>query len=291
MISAPPKIFTGIFPDEDHVGKAGTTSHITEMAVMSWRATIGNFMACGCSLFDPLNGILIGYDKIAKSTDGGYSWQIVSSVPGYYLRRFCFLNNQTGWAVADDGKVSRTDDGGSTWTQSTTGTYWDLKDVCFVDEHKGWVVSNYGQVFFSDDGGTSWEEQVAYVENELRAICRSANNHVWAVGKYGTIIHNTDEIFTGLDEPAVSNNSEDLVSVYPNPFDREIKIAFNFSSDQPVEIKLYNLQGMLIQQYKSVSPNAETAIISIPASDLARGVYLLELRSGVSRVWRKVVKD
>ena len=69
-------------------------------------------------------------------------------------------------------------------------------------------------------------------------------------------------------------------SVYPNPFNNDL----NVSSQIKVEnLRLYNISGQLVKQVKNSN--------SLNVSELAKGIYILEVTADATREIRKVIKN
>ncbi|MEX0721464.1 MAG: T9SS type A sorting domain-containing protein [Balneolaceae bacterium] len=111
------------------------------------------------------------YSEIAKTTDGGSTWNSqhlvgLDSEPSSLF----FIDENTGWALIqnyDDEQdyILHTDDGGSNWTEiqverlNVSG----LGEMFFTDENTGWLVGSYydgdldgGIVLKTEDAGENW---------------------------------------------------------------------------------------------------------------------------------------
>ena len=74
-------------------------------------------------------------------------------------------------------------------------------------------------------------------------------------------------------------------SVFPNPASDELQISTPFFSNQSVDIHIFNNQGQLMKQQTFGANNRHTLNIS----DLANGLYLIQLTSGNERHEQSVV--
>lgn len=105
------------------------------------------------------------------------------------LQRVFFLpDNQTGWAVGQNGWVIHTTDGGVQWQVQyrmpaylTGGSPWEeLWDIHFVDPSFGFLVGLHW-MWWTVDGGTNWtpvtlldENGAPFVDDELELYCVDA---------------------------------------------------------------------------------------------------------------------
>jgi photosystem II stability/assembly factor-like uncharacterized protein len=116
---------------------------------------------------DQTNGLMTGggyygtYDMVAKTSDGGNSWQLVYSLPmtGTVrppLMSIAFVDSNVGFIAGGGGKILKTYDKGQTWTQIASPTTKDLEKVFFVDTQNGFIAGNK-VLLKTTDGGTSWQ--------------------------------------------------------------------------------------------------------------------------------------
>ena len=87
----------------------------------------------------------------------------------------------------------------------------------------------------------------------------------------------------GIDEL----EREELLTVYPNPFNKSIVLGFK-SNDQ-LEIKLFDVLGREVYTDK-VEPLGKETTKELDVSDLPQGVYLLVLNSAQQKITKKLIK-
>ncbi len=90
--------------------------------------------------------------------------------------------------------------------------------------------------------------------------------------------------------PVVSVKSETLgeVSLYPNPFEAQFQID-NVLSSGPLSIKIYNLQGQLVEQIDIAEPARQ---VMVRPTALGQGVYYVELwQNNMSVKQFRIVKN
>lgn len=88
-------------------------------------------------------------------------------------------------------------------------------------------------------------------------------------------------VSTSIDE---LTKEKDIIEVYPNPAQNEIRICFADSQETPMEICLLNLCGTVI---KTIPATSGTAILHV--DDLCSGVYGYTIRCGGNAKNGKIV--
>jgi photosystem II stability/assembly factor-like uncharacterized protein len=88
-----------------------------------------------------------------------FTWTAQNSGTTELLNDLYFVDNQTGWAVGDNGTIVATVDCGETWTAQTSGTDRKLRSVFFLDQDTGWVAGGESPliVLYTVNGGADWE--------------------------------------------------------------------------------------------------------------------------------------
>jgi photosystem II stability/assembly factor-like uncharacterized protein len=139
---------------------------------------------------------------IIATRDGGESWEsgwfkkCTNEQQRLFLRKIHFLNENTGWAVGDDGLVVKYTSQDQ-WQQQTGITDLPLNDVFFVDENNGFISGGYWNdqgyylsIFLkTTNGGATWEKipDAPYLINDIYFHDQQQG---WAIG--------TDSTFSGV---------------------------------------------------------------------------------------------
>ncbi|MDA3928317.1 MAG: PKD domain-containing protein, partial [Prolixibacteraceae bacterium] len=92
----------------------------------------------------------------------------------------------------------------------------------------------------------------------------------------------------------VSNfNKDNSISLYPNPFQRNLNVAVNFAIEETVRFELYNLTGSLVKRFEFNGLNAGSYNLDFQDKVLKNGVYILKVdaQKGASKVFRIIHKD
>ena len=139
------------------------------------------------------NAYAVGYNGfMLRTTNGGLSWEELSTNTTKDLYDVKFLDTQTGFICGSDGTLLKSIDGGNTWTQCTTNTTLHLKSICFIDDKIAFIsgsdrpdpwpyVCGTGIILKTVDGGQSFipcmslnagiQRIAAYNKDTCLAIC------------------------------------------------------------------------------------------------------------------------
>ena len=90
-----------------------------------------------------------------KTTDGGNTWNVLSSGVYQGINDIWFVSENIGTAVGESGLILRTENGGTTWTIQDSGTYQEMYGVVFLDENNGFAVGKTGTILHTTNGGWS----------------------------------------------------------------------------------------------------------------------------------------
>jgi len=157
------------------------------------------------SVITMTNGIeILPPPKVTSQISNTSSW----------LKSIDAVDNNTCWAVGNNGTIIITTDGGINWSSQTSGTSNSLNSVFFTDEYNGWVVGQSGIILYTSDGGTYWNVQTSNTSNNLQTVYFIDANNGWAAGGNGTILYTNDGGSTWNAQN--SNSFSWLYSVYFN---------------------------------------------------------------------------
>lgn len=104
-----------------------------------------------------------------------------------------------------------------------------------------------------------------------------------AMGMKGVIIV---QAATGLDETLLENN----VSIFPNPVVDQLNVRLNFPEASNLEVKLYDVQGKLVNTLLPKTSVSGAFSQAFPISnELKPGVYFVRMTLGDNSTYRKVI--
>ena len=96
-----------------------------------------------------------GYGFIIKTTDGGQSWNQISSGSGNSLNDVVRFANGNMIAAGENGTILH-NNGNSTWLLSQQLTQTHLKAIQLIDQNNLAMVAETGQVYLSNNSGNTW---------------------------------------------------------------------------------------------------------------------------------------
>jgi len=88
------------------------------------------------------------------------------------------------------------------------------------------------------------------------------------------------DAFVGIEPVALVPNEIMLFPNYPNPFNPETTLSFNIESLQQTSLRIYDIQGRLIETLVQDKINPGYHTITWDASGFASGIYFAKIRSG-----------
>ncbi len=100
----------------------------------------------------------------------------------------------------------------------------------------------------------------------------------------GCTVEDSTVITQNYDEHCKFN-----ISVYPNPFGNEFKIAVYSRTTQNINVQLYEISGKQVASYNNIPVN-QFATFSVNTTDLASAIYVLHITSDDKKFTYKIVK-
>lgn len=90
--------------------------------------------------------LLLSDGMIARTIDGGRSWERHDTGTGRFVWDVEFVSELEGWAVGSFGSIVYSSDGGISWTEKPSPVETLLRAVTFADKKNGWAVGNDGTI-------------------------------------------------------------------------------------------------------------------------------------------------
>ncbi len=124
------------------------------------------------------------------------------------------------------------------------------------------------------------------------SLCISGNTLFTANGFYGLYIHDLNAMDAIDDVVAVPQPG---LSIYPNPFVADTKLAVSLPQADRVELSIYNLKGQLVRElcddYKAQGQHGFTWDGKDKSGrDVPVGIYLVRFENGRHKLLKKVTR-
>ena len=124
---------------------------------------------------------------IAKTTDGGMTWEPTLVLPGENAREgaLFFTDENHGALRTQNGKFFYTADGGKTW-MGASGEVGGKPDIEFADPQVGWSM-RYRSMTYTVDGGQHWVSRTIMFPENVDAFSLVSRESGYAVGVHGMV--------------------------------------------------------------------------------------------------------
>jgi len=240
---------------------------------------------------------------ILRTFDGGKSWdeKKVSEFDGIYDLQF--INDSTGYFLADEHKLFQTKKTCSDWIHRID----DVTSYCTVDGTVFAIIKN--KFMKSVDEGKTWEGIYLGLEDHL-LIKFTDSSTGWIIGVSGTVLKTIDGGTTWIDQSLgnithIKNEEHDsrqlllnytLSQNYPNPFNPSTTIKYQISKLSQVDLSIYNILGQKMATLVSEKQSAGTFKVEWDASGLSggtteftSGLYIYRLQTNNQVVSKKML--
>ena len=105
------------------------------------------------------NGIVI------RTTNTGYSWQIIQTPVLQNLYASFFINNSTGYAAGDGGAIVKTTNSGINWVVVPSGVNNSIRSIFFTDADNGYFAASSGLILKTTNAGGNWDQRTLTTKN------------------------------------------------------------------------------------------------------------------------------
>ncbi len=242
------------------------------------------------------------YDKIYKTTDGGVNWT-ETNFQGEFgaIQVLKFYNDNVGLAYdldlnSNKGIINRTFDGGETWESFAMPSIGRGADFEFIpnNPNKVWFTDYYG-LFFSSDTGRTWTlesspndtlmgRDIVFVdENNGRLLSENGDMRILYTNNNGNVITKVEEQYD-----SVLDNFK-LYQNYPNPFNPSTSIKYFLGNQSKVNLTVYDILGNQVIELVRDNVSAGEHVISFDGSNLSSGIYYYILRTGNTKIAKKMI--
>jgi photosystem II stability/assembly factor-like uncharacterized protein len=246
--------------------------------------------------------------EILKTSDGGATWisqytdatKNSDTLTSSGAIQFTDFNN--GWAAGPNGRILKTINGGSSWKLvNNTGIDNKSYSKClfFLNANIGWIGTNVAGtnelptqrlILHTKDGGASWSQQKITSSDAIFSIFFRDETNGWFTADkcvQNCNLPDSLKIYTGVightGYPAglESLDSDSKINIYPNPSGNTLFIKGATANSIALVI---DLNGKQLIQKQSIKDQ-------IDISNLAKGVYILQMINKEGITFRKFIKQ
>jgi photosystem II stability/assembly factor-like uncharacterized protein len=234
---------------------------------------------------DSLNGIGVsGAATIHKTTNGGNNWQSFQIAGEGDFYRVSFIDNYTGYAVANGtNKVYKTIDFGTSWNEIAIvqDVAEALYSITFSSDSIGWIGGNFGRFYKTTNGGLNWRRENLFA-GYLFSISTVNDSVVWTCGNGGRIWHtsNGGEPLVGIENVSTKIPETFLLKQnYPNPFNSETNIEFDIKISGKYKLEIFNSLSRIEEVLFNEEFKSGSYRYRFNSDLLSSGVYIYRLSS------------
>lgn len=205
--------------------------------------------------FPDVNTGYVLQNNFYKTTNGGQSWFIPSASFPSGVKKFYFIDTNTGWISGNlNGKIYKTTDGGSNWEAQNVPVTNVSGNIYFINELTGWALANSTTILKTGTGGVT---SIHNVSSEIPESFRLHQN-------------------------------------YPNPFNPETKIKFEIplsvrGEKSKVRLSVYDVSGKEVQTLVKSELAAGVYEYSFDGTGLGSGVYFYTLNTNNYTETKKMI--
>jgi Secretion system C-terminal sorting domain len=120
------------------------------------------------------------------------------------------------------------------------------------------------------------------------------NDTLYIAGSFYRIANDTmrciAKLNRALSDP-IPPPAENSLTLYPNPSSNEVTIGYSLSSLQNVDFGIYDIRGRLIRKIEKGKKQAGKYVLKVDISNLANGIYILQMRTGDDAIFKKLLKE
>jgi len=238
--------------------------------------------------------------------DGGGEWQVTSAA-GATGSKSIYVDNSTANSGSDDSFISNTINLNLATAVTLNFKYAFAKtNSSNTDKLEVWASGNCGETWAlrknissaaistaPDQGGNFVPSASEWRSESITNI----NSTYWSENFRFKIVYkggggnniylddiNIDAVLSVEDQDVIQN-----LNIYPNPLSDYSNIEFNLIQNSDVTVEMFDMVGKLISNDVYANLSSGMHKLSLDASNVGTGIYLVKLRIGDTEVTRRVV--
>jgi photosystem II stability/assembly factor-like uncharacterized protein len=227
-----------------------------------------------------------GLGRIYNTTDGGSTWDTLSSGVTNYFNNIIFTDANTGIiGCASNGVILKSTDGGQNWSQisNPAGTS-AIGGFTFINSNTGYACTLGGKIIKTTDAGSTWivDGDVSSTIFSLYSISVPSQNFGIATGLGGVYA----EMGGGTDVNYFGNNNSRFL-IYPNPSKGNLSIQNVSQNLTNGRIRIIDVRGKEV-----FSKRLENHTMwNYDLSDLNNGMYIVLIETREYSLTEKLIVD
>ncbi|MFK7937056.1 MAG: T9SS type A sorting domain-containing protein [Saprospiraceae bacterium] len=312
------RAFNGPFelaPSDPSIIYAGAQRlHLSINRGLTWSATTSTFLDRGNPIITlevaPQDANLVyvatspeteSFAGVYKTINAGTSFSRMDGLPDRVAMDFAIdpVDENIVYVVYSGFDVQhlyKTEDGGATWSASSDGLPDVPTNTVKIDPFDTDIiyVGNDIGVYVSEDAGESWSPYMANLPDGMMAMDLSISlpERKLRVATHGHGVFQTDLVSNpAVDTENIPVATIDNLKLYPNPTADFLNIEYQLPNTSTIDIQLFNAAGQLVKQVATSEKLNGTQQQQVTVSDLASGIYYIQLQTEAGRVNRTFVKE
>lgn len=227
------------------------------------------------------------------SSDTGKTWKVLvdsffKNVNSLWVEGNTVYAGITGFAI--EYSLIKSTDGGFTWIKKKKGLpnaqineITSKNGVLYLATEKG--------LYASADQAGSWQAAgTGFPKNPFPLSTITADDSFFYVaGIYGGVWRGKPSLSGSIPKIIQNSGQQIHYSIYPNPTQSQITIAFELRNTQTLSMEIVDAMGNVLQNYPATRHNAGAGKILMDLSSLATGLYFCRLQTETGLFIQRII--
>lgn len=192
----------------------------------------------------------------------------------FYVSDLCGNDTSSAINISESTASGPLPTASFSYTQMAVGNVVEV----YVDASASTNASSYSWDFGNGVNGSGMMDTVSYIGGGTYTILLTVSNGC------GTDTMSMTVSFSSIEESLLAQS----INAYPNPTSSSLWVEAELSGSEAVSIKLLDAQGRLVIDISESGHNGHLKR-AIDVSNLATGIYMLEVRQGAAMATRRII--